>query len=85
MPRLVRSYLLLGCIFGVIRGGPDWYAILFGGSLPTSLDGILRMLIQLLEATIYGVLRAFLWLPSVIVKVGSHGETFQHWLFNGFW
>jgi hypothetical protein len=85
MPRLVRSYLLLGCIFGVIRGGPAWYAILFAGSLPTTLDGILRMLIELLVVTIYGVLRVFLWLPSLILKVASHGESFQHWLFSGAW
>ena len=41
--------------------------------------------VQLLVATLAGVLRAFAWLPSLVYHVGMHHVPFAHWLFSGWW
>ena len=65
--------------------GPLWYAALFGHAVPSSAGQIQGLLMTLLVATLHGVLRAFLWLPSLVYNVGMHKIAFTHWLFSGFW
>jgi hypothetical protein len=81
----VQIYMTIGAIFGVILAGPRWYAILFGHGVPATSAAITGMLTALLIATLHGVLRAFLWLPSLVYNVGMHKVAFVHWLFGGWW
>jgi len=81
----VQIYMTIGAIFGVILAGPLWYAILFGHGVPANGTAIMGMLTRLLIATLRGVLRAFLWLPSLVYNVGMHKVAFAHWLFGGWW
>jgi hypothetical protein len=81
----VQIYMTLGAIFGLILAGPLWYAILFGHGVPASAAAIKTLLVALLIATLHGVLRAFLWLPSLVYNVGMHKVAFVHWLFGGWW
>ena len=81
----VQIYMTLGAIFGVILAGPRWYGILFGHGVPDTASQVKVMLTALLIATLHGVLRAFLWLPSLVYNVGMHKIAFVHWLFGGWW
>ena len=81
----VQIYMTIGAIFGVILAGPLWYTILFRHGVPASGSAITGMLTGLLIATLHGVLRAFLWLPSLVYNVGMHKVAFVHWLFGGWW
>jgi hypothetical protein len=85
MGRLVQIYMTIGAIFGVILAGPLWYGILFGHGAPATAAAIKGMVTALLVATLHGVLRAFLWLPSLVYNVGMHKVAFVHWLFGGWW
>jgi hypothetical protein len=85
MGRLVQIYMTIGAILGVILAGPLWYGILFGHGVPATAAAIKGMVTALLIATLHGVLRAFLWLPSLVYNVGMHKVAFVHWLFGGWW
>jgi hypothetical protein len=80
-----QIYMTLGAIFGVILAGPRWYAALFGHAVPSNAPQIKALVVTLLIATVHGVLRAFLWLPSLVYNVGMHRIAFTHWLFGGWW
>jgi hypothetical protein len=78
--------MTIGAIFGVILGGPLWYAALFGRPVPSSAPQVQSLLLVLLMATLHGVVRAFVWLPSLIYHVGVHKMGFTPWMFgNGVW
>jgi hypothetical protein len=81
----IQIYMTLGAIFGVILAGPLWYAALFGRAVPTNAPQIEALAVTLLIATLHGVLRAFLWLPSLVYNVGMHKIAFVQWLFGGWW
>ncbi len=78
----VRSYMTIGAILGVILGGPLWYAALFGRAVPSSAPQVQSLLLVLLMATFHGVVRAFVWLPSLIYYVGVHKMGFTPWMFG---
>jgi hypothetical protein len=81
----VQIYMTIGAIFGVILAGPLWYVALFGHGVPATAAQIKLLVTALLIATLHGVLRAFLWLPSLVYNVGMHKVAFVHWLFGGWW
>ena len=81
----VRIYMTIGAIFGVILAGPLWFAALFNGHVPSDAAQIKTLVIALLIATFHGVVRAFVWLPSLVYSVGMHRMGFEHWLFGGWW
>jgi len=81
----VQFYMTIGVIFGVILGGPLWYAALFDQPLPGDMGQIKQLLLVLLIATLKGSLRALSWLPSLIYHVGLHKMPFATWLFEGWW
>ncbi len=82
----VQTYMTIGAIFGVILAGPQWYAALFAGHhVPTGTAQIQSLLMTLLIATLHGVVRAFIWLPSLVYNVAMHKMAFMTWLFGGAW
>jgi hypothetical protein len=81
----VQIYMTVGAIFGTILAGPLWFTALFGHPVPSGAAQIRSLLINLLMATVVGVLRAFAWLPSLIYNVGIHKIAFESWLFGGWW
>jgi hypothetical protein len=82
----VQIYMTVGAIFGIILGGPLWYAALFGRAVPSTAPQVQSLLVVLLIATLHGVVRAFVWLPSLAYYVGVHHMAFEHWLFgSGVW
>jgi hypothetical protein len=83
--RFIQSYMTIGAIFGVILAGPLWYVALFSKPIPSSAARILSLLIDLLLATVMGVLRAFAWAPSLIYHVIMLKIPFMHWLMTGWW
>lgn len=80
MHRFTRTYMTIGLILGIIVSGPRWIEILFGRALPGNLSGILTMLLDLLAATIPGVVRAFVWLPSAVYWLGIKQMAFATWI-----
>jgi hypothetical protein len=78
----VQIYMTIGAIFGVILAGPSWYEALSAHTAPSATA---QLAVTLLTATVQGVLRAFLWLPSLVYNVGMHKVAFVHWLFGGWW
>jgi hypothetical protein len=53
--------------------------------LPQDWQALKPLLVTLLLALGHGVLRAYLWLPSIAYHLGTHKMTFERWLFDGVW
>jgi hypothetical protein len=82
---LIKTYLTVGATFGFILAGPIWYDTLAGRAIPQNWPELKPLLIAFLLALGHGVLRAYLWLPSLAYNLGTHKMTFEHWLFGGVW
>ena len=79
-------YLSIGATFGFLLARPPWFAALAGREWPHSWDEAKPVALALTLATGHGVLRAYLWLPSVAYHVfWSHQLTFDQWLTGGVW
>ena len=80
-----QAYMTIGAILGVLLAGPLWYVALFQRALPVDFPEVKTLLMLLLVATIHGVVRAFAWLPGLILHVGMQKIAFGTWLFDGAW
>lgn len=79
-------YLSIGATFGFLLARPSWLTALAGRDWPHSWEEAKPLLIALTLATGHGVLRAYLWLPSVVYHLyWSHQLTFDQWLTGGVW
>lgn len=78
-------YLSIGSTFGFLIARPGWLTTLNGRSVPTSWAELHPLLLPLALASGHGVLRAYLWLPSVIYHLWTHQLTFDQWLVGGVW
>jgi hypothetical protein len=78
-------YLSIGATFGFLLARPGWLATLAGASWPHDWNEAKPLAFGLFLAMGHGVLRAYLWLPSVAYHLWTHQLTFDQWLVGGVW